>query len=208
VAHASDPRLLVLHVLRLKGFAEPHEIADAARLERTAVDEQLAKLRADELAVRREGRLQGWTLTPAGRAEHERLVAEEASDAGATDVVRRSYERFLAVNPRLLAVCTDWQVRAGARNEHLDTGYDAAVLGRLRAVDDEAAPVLADLSAALDRYAGYAARLRDALGAVAGGRTEWLTKPGIDSYHTVWFELHEDLLSTLGLERSEEVVAP
>ena len=23
----------------------------------------------------------------------------------------------------------------------------------------------------------------------------------IDSYHTVWFELHEDLLATLGIER-------
>jgi hypothetical protein len=23
----------------------------------------------------------------------------------------------------------------------------------------------------------------------------------MDSYHTVWFELHEDLLATLGLER-------
>jgi hypothetical protein len=28
----------------------------------------------------------------------------------------------------------------------------------------------------------------------------------IDSYHTVWFELHEDLLSTLGIERASEGV--
>jgi hypothetical protein len=26
----------------------------------------------------------------------------------------------------------------------------------------------------------------------------------IASYHTVWFELHEDLLATLGIERSSE----
>jgi hypothetical protein len=26
----------------------------------------------------------------------------------------------------------------------------------------------------------------------------------IASYHTVWFELHEDLLCTLGLERGSE----
>jgi hypothetical protein len=26
----------------------------------------------------------------------------------------------------------------------------------------------------------------------------------IASYHTVWFELHEDLLCTLGIERSSE----
>jgi hypothetical protein len=29
----------------------------------------------------------------------------------------------------------------------------------------------------------------------------------VDSYHTVWFELHEDLLCTLGLERSSETTA-
>jgi hypothetical protein len=26
----------------------------------------------------------------------------------------------------------------------------------------------------------------------------------IDSYHSVWFELHEDLLATLGIERGSE----
>ena len=39
------------------------------------------------------------------------------------------------------------------------------------------------------------------------GETDWLTKPIIDSYHTVWFELHEDLLATLGLERGHEARA-
>ena len=39
---------------------------------------------------------------------------------------------------------------------------------------------------------------------VRRGHGEWFDKPLIDSYHTVWFELHEDLLATLGLERSTE----
>jgi hypothetical protein len=29
----------------------------------------------------------------------------------------------------------------------------------------------------------------------------------IESYHTVWFELHEDLLATLGIQRAGETVA-
>jgi hypothetical protein len=29
----------------------------------------------------------------------------------------------------------------------------------------------------------------------------------IDSYHTVWFQLHEDLLNTLGIDRSTEASA-
>jgi hypothetical protein len=39
---------------------------------------------------------------------------------------------------------------------------------------------------------------------VLEGQPEWFTKPVIDSYHTVWFELHEDLLCTLGIERASE----
>jgi hypothetical protein len=29
----------------------------------------------------------------------------------------------------------------------------------------------------------------------------------IPSYHTIWFELHEDLLATLGIERGSEAVS-
>ena len=36
------------------------------------------------------------------------------------------------------------------------------------------------------------------------GEKDWFTKPTIDSYHTVWFELHENLLATLGIERGKE----
>ena len=46
--------------------------------------------------------------------------------------------------------------------------------------------------------------LRSALERLVDGDTDWFTKPTIPSYHTVWFELHEDLLVTLGIERSSE----
>jgi hypothetical protein len=39
---------------------------------------------------------------------------------------------------------------------------------------------------------------------LASGDRDWFTKPTIDSYHTVWFELHEDLLATLGIDRISE----
>ena len=57
---------------------------------------------------------------------------------------------------------------------------------------------------AIDRFAGYGGRLREALEKVVAGEHEWFTKPVIDSYHTIWFELHEDLLCTLGIERASE----
>ena len=61
-----------------------------------------------------------------------------------------------------------------------------------------------DLSKLLARFATYGPRLRSALQRVENGDVDWFTKPMIDSYHTVWFELHEDLLATLGIERSKE----
>jgi hypothetical protein len=39
---------------------------------------------------------------------------------------------------------------------------------------------------------------------VHGGDHDWFTMPVIDSYHTIWFELHENLLATLNLERADE----
>jgi hypothetical protein len=206
MAHPSDERFLVLHGLRMRGFGEPGPIAAVVGLDEDVVADHLAKLQAEDLVLRRDGRLAGWALKPLGREEQERLAQLDLAAAGAGAVVRESYERFLAVNADLLGVCTDWQVRDGVPNDHADAGYDAAVIGRLRAIDDAIRPVVADLAEALDRYGHYAPRFAAALARLEAGELEWFTKPLIDSYHTVWFELHEDLLSTLGLERSKEGV--
>lgn len=204
MAHRSDPRFLALHGVRLKGFAEAPAIAAAVGLGVAEVEEQLPKLAADDLVVHREGRLAGWSLTPAGRREQQALAAADAEAAGATGLVRSVYERFLPINRELLATCTDWQVRGEVPNDHGDPAYDAAVLDRLRGVHASVEPLLGELSGALERYRPFGERLGTALGRVEAGERDWFTKPLIDSYHTVWFELHEDLLSTLGIERSQE----
>ena len=36
------------------------------------------------------------------------------------------------------------------------------------------------------------------------GAVEWLTSPRCDSYHTVWMQLHEDLLLAIGGDRGNE----
>ena len=60
------------------------------------------------------------------------------------------------------------------------------------------------MASLLDRFSGYSPRLSAARRRVVAGEHEWLTRPTIDSYHTVWFELHEDLLATLGRTRTQE----
>ena len=201
---ASDHGFLVLHALRLKGFADTPAVASAAGMDLQEADQYLAKAAAAGHCARRDGRITGWALTPDGRVRHCELIALELDSTGARPSIEQAYRRFAGVNSELLAVCTDWQLREGALNGHDDPDYDAAVIRRLQEVDRVVQPVCASLGAALDRFGRYGPRLAEALQRVKAGQGDWFAKPLIDSYHTVWFELHEDLLSTLGIERSKE----
>jgi hypothetical protein len=111
------------------------------------------------------------------------------------------------LNPQVLEVCSDWQVRSSdpaVLNDHLDPAYDDDVLARLAGLHDESLPMLAELAQVLRRFEGYRRRLDQAVRRARSGEREWVTKPLIDSFHTVWFELHEDLLATLGRRRTQE----
>ena len=207
MSRSSDTRLLVLHGVRLKGFAEPEDVADLTGLPGDDVVKHLDALREEALVVHREGRITGWQLTAAGRLEQERLLAEEVDDLGLRDAIADAYRRFLALNGELLEACTSWQLRDEAINDHSDSAYDSSVVDRLQSLHAQVAPILDDLEATLDRYDGYRDRLESAVAKLRAGDTDWFTKPLIDSYHTVWFQLHEDLLNTLGIERSQEVRA-
>jgi hypothetical protein len=201
---APDPSLLVLHALRLRGVGDPEGMAPATGLDAAEVAAELAGLARAGLVVYRDGRLPGWSLTPAGLERHRAEVAAEVARYGCRPALVEAYRRFLDVNGDLLAVCTDWQVRDGVPNDHADAAHDEKVVARLRAVDEAVQPVCADLAACLPRYGCYGPRLARALARVERGERDWFTRPMMDSYHTVWFELHEDLLVTLGIERGKE----
>ena len=176
-----------LHELRLRGMMPaPEGTAGEA-------------LCADGLA-RRKGSL--LVLTPEGRVFHAawaRLSPGSEEEAAA----RRAYDQFLPLNAELLQVTTAWQVRPGnVPNDHRDARYDWSVRDRLIALDERTGPVVRRLGTAVDRFAGYRPRLREAVRRLHDGQQEWLASPTIDSYHTVWMQLHEDLLLALGLERT------
>src|SRR5690606_2774878 len=112
----------------------------------------------------REGRLSGWALTPAGRAEGERLLAAELDDTGLRGLVEDAYRRFLALNQPFLSLCTDWQqIAPGVLNDRRDPAHDAAVIDRLVEMDRGIQPVCADLAAGLARFEGYGPRFTAAL---------------------------------------------
>jgi hypothetical protein len=203
----SDSRLLVLHGLRLKGVASPEAVADAVGLPRAEVAALLDELAGEGLAAHRDGRLPGWTLTPAGRSAHEGLLAREADADSVRSRVEGAYGRFRELNPDVLDVVSRWQVREvggrPVRNDHSDPVYDDAVVRDLAAVHGDARPVCDRLARTLDRYRPYGPRLTHAVERVRAGDTDYFAKPMIPSYHTVWFELHEELIILSGHERTE-----
>ena len=142
-----------------------------------------------------------FTLTPAGRSRLAALLAAERSLVDPSTVVAL-YEDFCVFDAELKQIMTAWQLkRPGVSNDHLDAAYDREVLQRLADLHGRAAPVLARLAALSTRLGGYAERLGRAAARVAGGDRAYVARIISDSYHTVWFELHEELIALAGLTR-------
>jgi hypothetical protein len=211
MARVSDPDLLVLLALRLRTLADLDTIAASTGSPAATTDEILHALAAAGLVRQRDGRIAGWMLTPQGRGLGDSRLSAELDASGGRDEVAAAYGRFLTVNQRLLDLCTRWQLRdvdgTEMVNDHTDTDHDAAVLADLVEVDVVGQATCTALAGVLERFDKYGPRLTAARRKVVDGEPDWLTRPTIDSYHTVWFELHENLLATLGLERGHEVVS-
>ncbi|MFF2623721.1 transcriptional regulator [Oerskovia jenensis] len=202
--------LLVLHAVRVCGFADAATLARRFDLGPAETDELLGDFEAYGWVQRSAfADLSGWSLTEAGRGEDERLCAAELAATGRADDVRDAYREFLPLNSRLQRACTDWQLRpaSGARlaaNDHADPAWDAAVLDELSAIDDALAPLSHLLGDVLVRFGGYDERFSAALRRARAGQDGWVDGTDVDSCHRVWFELHEDLVATLGLDRGSQ----
>ena len=199
--------LLVLHAVRLSGMADDHQVAARYGLDRTTVSELLLDLQAYGWVSRVDfAGTGGWTLTATGRRRNEQQLAAELTASGCRAAVASVHRDFLPSNARLLRASTDWQLRPSASdplaaNHHDDPDWDARVIDDLTLIGTELADLEPRLTSGLSRFAGYHARFAGALSRVRDGDTSWVTRVREDSCHTVWMELHEDLMATLGLER-------
>lgn len=196
--------LFVLHSLRCMGFVGLARLAEATGLPESEVESELIDLAVAGLVTHTPGDFGGWGLTEAGRRADAERTAHELDSAGVRPVVTAAYDRFLVLNPELLDLCTAWQLRpvdgAPVPNDHADAGYDGRVLDRLTDLDTRAEAACVDLSEALPRFRRYRERLTRALSRARSGELAFVAD-GTASYHAVWFQLHEDLLATLGIDR-------
>jgi pyruvate,orthophosphate dikinase len=193
--------------LAIKGFAPVQGIADAV----LSTTEQVQPL-LDQLVV--EGLVRAvagtYRLVDAGKTRAEALLAAEQVAWGLTEA-NGALDAFLALDHRMKDTVTAWQLRgpegAPVINDHADRAYDAAVLDGLAALHGDTAAWLGPVESGCPRLHAYRVRLTQALERAVAGDQRFVASPRVDSYHGIWFELHEDLIRLVGRTRAEEVAA-
>jgi pyruvate,orthophosphate dikinase len=205
VTQAADvPELLLLRLLGLKGRATPDLLADSLSLPSNAVVASYMPLCERGLCTNSGSVLR---LTPAGRDRLALLLSDERAHADPAAVVAL-YEDFCVFNAELKQVMTAWQLKSdGIPNDHGDADYDRAVLQRLADLHVRADPLIQRLAQLSPRLAVYPVRLAKAHARVAAGDHGYVARIITDSYHTVWFELHKELISLAGLNHEAEARA-
>ena len=194
----------VMHGVAIKKHASVGEIAAISGLAEDTITNTLTQAETDGRVTGSDGR---YLLTAAGRmileSEYSRFYGALRDD----DAFANAYRQFEEINKTLKTVITDWQTMAvgGERvpNDHSNKDYDEDVIGRLGDMHEKFEPVLNALCAGEARIGYYRDKLNHALEQAEDGNGDWVSDAKIDSYHTVWFELHEELLRLMGTEREE-----
>lgn len=191
----------VMQAVRLKGMVTPEAVAAATGRGADDVTAALTQLAIDENVQERNGR---YRVTREGRDRLDAALAQErtAVDAAALAAL---YEEFTPLNSEFKGLAHEWQMRDDEPNDHSDAAHDGAVLAKFDDMASRFAPLVERIVAVTPpRLQAYPARFEAALAKVRAGESEWFLKPMIDSYHTVWFELHEELIGLAGLTRLQE----
>ena len=195
---------LVYHGLAIKKYADATAVADLLELPLDRVTKALQDGVARGSVMDVGGRL---TLAPTARVALQSNYGRFYVSLRANAAFLASYENFERLNVDLKGLITDWQtMRVGGSlipNDHSNPEHDEQILTRLGKLHEHAERVLKGLVVELPRMGAYLRKLEHALDRAEAGETRWVSDAKIDSYHTAWFELHEDLLCLLGQQRQE-----
>ncbi len=208
--HAAERALTpdaCLRALGIKGFATVDTLADALLSTSDVVSPLVDRLVADGLVEVAAGSLRP---TVDGKMAVGALIAADTAGWG-EDEARRALETFHGFDLRMKDTVTAWQMRdVGGEmtiNDHTDPDHDDAVLQQLGGLHADTIGWLCGITDRCGRFEDYRARLERALARARAGDSRFVASPRVDSYHGVWFELHEELIRLAGRRRSDEVLA-
>ena len=193
--------------LRLKGIASNEHISEITGKGQSDVDDVLKIMIDNEYAQETP---RGLRLMPEGKAWTDNLLEQEREgiDGGKAEQI---YENFCNQNDAFKQLVTDWQIKMvdeeQVLNDHKDQDYDQEVINRLVELDHTVAPIFQAAAELAPRLGRYLERFAHALSELQSGDHSFLAAPLKDSYHTIWFEMHEELILLCGRNRADEAAA-
>ncbi len=195
---------LVMHGIAVKKYATVEDICSITGLEKSKVSNLVAEAVTKGRANEAKGK---YLLTPTGQITLKSAYNKAYGALRGEGEFIAACADFERVNNDLKQAITDWQtIELGGQtvtNDHSDADYDAAVIDRIGDIDERIEGVLSRLGQHEPRLLRYREKLLSALEQAEDGDIRWVSDATIESYHTVWFELHEDLLRIMDREREE-----
>ncbi len=197
-------KFLAMHGLAIKKFGSAAAVADALSGAESEVQAWLDQAVREGLAMAAKG---AFMLTPKGQQALAADYPTQFVTLRNNTAFVAGYGKFEIINNELKQLITDWQTMMVAGetvpNDHSNAEHDEKIIAQLGDLHERAEPMLVALTTALPRLLRYSARLSAALDKAENGEINFVSGAKIDSYHTVWFELHEDLLRILDRKRDD-----
>ncbi|HEX9684064.1 MAG TPA: PEP/pyruvate-binding domain-containing protein [Acidimicrobiales bacterium] len=195
----------VLRVIGLKAMTTLDALVEIFDAHATFLSGHLEVLIAEGLVEPMPG--DRHRISEIGAVKVTEMFAEES--AVAAHHVDPLLDDFHPVNLVFKEVVTAWQLKpvAGEQlpNDHTDEVYDKAIIERVATeVHPNVTDVVHRASEAVPRLGHFVSRFQTALDRLSGGDQRYLAHPLLDSYHTIWFELHEELIRLAGRDRRSE----
>ncbi len=182
----------VIRALQLKGFGSIEATAHALETDEAAVQSVI-----DSLGERVNVTPRGVLVTPEGR---EWLTAQMAAEQASvdTEALIELYDQFMPLNDGFKEFVSAWQLSEQAPADL------AKVTAETQGLHQDFTAILAASVDLVPRLTPYLHRFEFAIEALVGGDISMLASPLKDSYHTVWFEFHEEMIHLIGRTRLEE----
>jgi DNA-binding MarR family transcriptional regulator len=147
-----------------------------------------------------------WKITSKGEKVISNRRKELLERSGQKDIFIKYCEEFEVLNKEFKELVSRWQMKDEGGilvpNDHKDPEYDFAIIERLGIIHEKNKNLIERISSIFPFYRRFINRFENAYKRLINGEFDYMDRAQ-DSYHNIWFELHESLLKFSGMSRVE-----
>ncbi len=198
----------IIAVMAIKGFVSADSVAKATLGDVAVVGAMLDEMVADGI-VETVGTM--LRLTEVGVSTSQLRLTDDMGMLG-PEVATSALDSFLPLDHIVKEIITRWQLVEAedgsmVANDHTDPGHDERVVSDLSELTKSVGSWISPLTRQLPRLSRYQKRLGAAMEQIRAGDHRYFASPLVDSFHSIWFEIHEDLIRLAGSTRADETAA-